>query len=118
MQYQMSGASVPSLAPKPISTPPISEPAVKPPKRRGGWYLLLVALVIGGAVYWVRQSPGTDTAAGKSGPVVTRTAVITKGTLDKTLRLTGTTGAENFVSLITPTLRGTRNQGGRDSGNK
>src|SRR4051794_7199949 len=118
MQYQMSGASVPSLAPKPISTPPISEPAVKPPKGRGGWYLLLVALVIGCAILWFRNPPSADTAGGKSGPIVSRAAVITKGKLYKALRLTGTAGAGNFVSLITPILRGSRGQGGRDTGSK
>ena len=117
MQYQMSGASLPGLVPKLASAPPITEPAVKRPKSRGGlWTLLLVLLAAAGA-YWLRNS-STDTTAGKSGPVITRTAAITQARLDKTIRLTGTTGAENFVSLVGPQLRGSRGGGGRDTGSK
>ena len=117
MQYQMSGASLPSLVPKPASAPPVTEPAVKRPKsRRGLWALLFVLLAAGGA-YWLQFS-SVDTAGGKSGPVVTRTAAIAQVRLDKTIRLTGTTGAENFVSLVTPQLRGSRGGGGRDTGSK
>lgn len=37
------------------------------------------------------------------------------GTIQKTLRLTGVTAAENFVSLITPQLRGSRSDRQRDT---
>lgn len=47
---------------------------------------------------------------------VVRTAKVTQGTVMRTIRLTGTTGAEKFSSLISPQLRGNRSGGGRDGG--
>ena len=84
--------------------------------RWGLWVLLFVISSAGGA-YWLRSS-STDNAFAKSGPVITRTATITEARLDKTIRLTGSTGAENFSSLVTPQLRGSRGGGGRDTGSR
>ncbi|MEP6534614.1 MAG: HlyD family efflux transporter periplasmic adaptor subunit [Bryobacteraceae bacterium] len=117
MQSQMSGASLPNPVPKPAPASPASEPAVKRPKSRGRWWALLFVLLAGGAAYWLRNS-SADSSGGKSGPAVTRTATVTQSLLQKTIRLTGTTGAENFVSLVSPQLRGSRGGGGRDTGSK
>ncbi len=117
MQYEMSGASLPRLVPKPAPASPVTEPAVKRPKSRAGFWALLLVLLAAGGAYWLRNS-ATDTSGGKPGPVVTRTAAITQARLDKGIRITGTTGAENFVSLVTPQLRGSRGGGGRDTGSK
>ena len=117
MQYEMSGASLPGIVPKPALAPPGTEPAVKRPKSRGGWWALLFILLAAGGAYWLRIS-SNDSSSGKSGPVVTRTAAVTRTRLDKTIRITGVTGAENFVSLVTPQLRGSRGGGGRDTGSK
>ena len=84
--------------------------------RWGLWVLLFVILAAGGA-YWLRSS-SIDNAGAKFGPIVTRTAAITEARLDQTIRLTGTTGAENFSSLVTPQLRGSRGGGGRDTGSR
>ena len=84
--------------------------------RWGLWVLLFVISSAGGA-YWLRSS-SSDNAFAKSGPVITRTATITEARLDKTIRLTGSTGAENFSSLVTPQLRGSRGGGGRDTGSR
>ncbi len=117
MQYEMSGASLPGLVPKPASVPPVTEPAVKRPKSRGGLWALLFILLAAAGAWWLRNS-SSDNNGGKTGPVVTRTAAVTRSRLDKTIRITGATGAENFVSLVTPQLRGSRGGGGRDTGRK
>src|SRR4051812_1486545 len=118
MQYQMSGASLPNVLPKPVPAPPIAAPESEPPRSRGRVWALLFVLIAAGAAYWLRSSPAADTTGGKSGPVPTRTLAVTQGNLQKTVRITGTTGAENFVSLISPQLRGSRGGGGRDAGSK
>ena len=47
-------------------------------------------------------------AKGKTAATQVRTTRVTKGTLIKTIRLTGTTTAERFAMLIAPRLRGMR----------
>ncbi|MBI4876221.1 MAG: HlyD family efflux transporter periplasmic adaptor subunit [Acidobacteria bacterium] len=46
---------------------------------------------------------------------MTRTAKIAPGSVERSFRLTGVTAAENFVSLISPQLRGSRSDRGRRS---
>ena len=117
MSSQMSsGASAPILVPSP-GTPP-SAPTLVPPRRkpsgkkRLGWIILLIVAAIGverGVHYYtnVRTTPEAAAAA------VIRTGTVTQGLLQRTIRLTGTTGAERFASLISPQLRGNRSGSGR-----
>lgn len=58
---------------------------------------------------YTRTSPGEATTA----QIVTRTFTADKGTVEQVLRLTGTTQAEKFVSLLTPQMRGSRSSAGR-----
>lgn len=116
MQYQMSSASVPNVAPPPSGptvAPRLVTPSPKRPFRRGLWLLLVLGLVAG-AVWWARQLPSVRQAAGQSKPAVVRTATVGRGMLNKTIRLSGTTGAEKFVSLVTPQLRGSRSRRNSD----
>lgn len=53
----------------------------------------------------VRQAPTKQAA------VVVRTAKVYQGTIEETIRLTGTTAAERYAGLLAPQLRGSR--GGR-----
>jgi hypothetical protein len=48
--------------------------------------------------------------------VALRTATVTTGPVVHTLRLTGTTGAEKYSSLVSPQLRGNRGGGGGRDG--
>lgn len=114
-QMMSSGASAPILAPVPGSPP--AAPALVPPrpkptgKKRLGWILVLIAAVIGierGVNYANRPAAPEATAA------AIRTGTVTRGVVERTLRLTGSTGAEKFSSLISPQLRGNRSGGGRD----
>jgi HlyD family secretion protein len=77
------------------------------------WGVGVLGLVGLGAWYWM-QGANTNTTGG--GPVAFRKATATSGKLESTLRLAGVTGAEKFVSLIVPQLRGSRGSGGRDGG--
>jgi len=117
MQYQMSTA--PGLAPPPES-PPLS-PAVVPnrpkaPRPRPWWIfgLGLIGVVALGYYLWTRQNPAPATA-GSPGLAAVRTASIGRGNLIRTIRLTGSTGAEKFASLLVPQLRGSRSDGLREA---
>jgi HlyD family secretion protein len=85
-------------------------------KKRLGWILFLIVAVIGieRGVHFAQKTavPTAGTAA------LIRTAAVTEGTIERTIRLTGTTGAEKFASLITPRLRGNRNGSGRDGSSR
>ena len=123
MHSQMSsGAPAPGLAP---AGPKIAAPAptlVPPqPKRSGNkWLLWLAVLVIGGiaverGLNYAKQSGSASGSAQRMAAL--RTVAVTTGSVVRTLRLTGTTGAEKYSSLITPQLRGNRGTAGRGGGN-
>lgn len=119
MNSQMSNsASAPVLLPSTGS--PAVTPVLVPPKPRRsgpkwiGWILaiLVVGVIAERGIHYSRQR-----AAAQSGAIAQiRVGAVTQGTVARTLRLTGTTGAERFSSLTTPRLRGGRGQGGRDGG--
>lgn len=86
------------LAPVPAPVRPKA-----PLGRRIAVVLGLVAVVGAGALYQVRIKPQQ---AGKAAPVQVRTAVVTPGALDVTLRVSGTTSARDFANISCPRLRG------------
>lgn len=111
MQYQMSTA--PGVAPPPstpAAAPKVIHGAPKPPQRGKFWVIVPLLAVVGAIVWWFW--PRTESAAGRgtSGPpvVTVRTATVGGGSVIRTLRLTGSTGAERFASLLVPQLRGSR----------
>lgn len=122
MHSKMSGgAPAPGLVPAgPSSVAPA--PTLVPPKpRRSGnkSFLWILALIAGGIAVERGVNYNRQPDAGNGGPstmAAIRTVAVTRGSVIKTLRLTGTTGAEKYSSLISPQLRGNRNQagGGRD----
>lgn len=100
-----------STAVNPVAPAPVSGDtstlARRPPERpyRG---MVLVALVLGVAIagtviYWNRK--GQLPAPAEMG---IRAAAIQAGTVTRTVRLSGTTQARNFYSLLTPELHGSR----------
>ena len=119
MQYYMSTA--PGVAPRPAS--PIEAPKIvpgvpEPPKRRNRLGLVLVLLaLVGGAAWWFLGRPALQQQQSAANAVVVRTATVTGGDVVRTLRLTGTTGAERFASLLVPQLRGSRAEGLREGRN-
>ena len=117
-----SGASAPTLAPPPGVVPPV--PALVPPKpkrsRGRRWvglivFLLLAAIAIERGVHFVKNA---SPSAQKAAAAVIRTSPAQAGSIDRTVRLTGTTGAERFSSLISPQLRGNRSGAGRDGSSR
>ena len=83
-----------------------------PPRKPAPWGGILIAtLVIAGAGLSWRLATPTDTS-GTSGPTVP-TSTATARRLERTLRLTGVTAAENASQLLTPQLRGSRSDGTR-----
>ncbi len=114
MSSQLSSASAPKIVASP-ATPVVAPRTVQlaPKRPRKPWLsILFVIALVAGAAWWVRQSTTRNIAANT---VAVRTAVVTGGVVSNRLRLTGSTGAERFVSLVTPQLRGSRGERGRDS---
>ncbi|HYP05533.1 MAG TPA: efflux RND transporter periplasmic adaptor subunit [Bryobacteraceae bacterium] len=116
-----SGAASPGREPVGPKIP-APAPTLVPskPKRSGNkWIVWLLALiVVGVAAERALNSGRQDTSGGGGSSTIAavRTVAFSQGSVVKTLRLTGTTGAEKYSSLIAPPLRGNRNTagGGRD----
>src|SRR4051794_4908552 len=110
MSSASGAASQPAtLQPTPPS-PAVVPPAVKPPSGNRIPYILIGILAVAGLGYglWKYQAAG-QTARSKAAAVAAiRTATVARGDIVQTLRLTGTTGAEKFASLLVPQLRGSR----------
>jgi len=117
MQYQVSTA--PGLAPQP-QAPPLSPTAVpsrpKTPRTRPWWIILLglIGVAILGYYLWTKQNPALLTGGSNTAAPI-RTATIGRGDIIRTIRLTGSTGAEKFASLLVPQLRGSRSDGLREA---
>lgn len=104
----------PQLNPNPLSQPaqPEQAPRVAVRRRRGNpWLVVLafVAVVVLGWLAWRQLNPAAR--SGEQALARVRTAPVTQGSLQKTIRLAGTTTAEKYVSLIAPQMRGRRGGG-------
>ncbi|MGH9665566.1 MAG: efflux RND transporter periplasmic adaptor subunit [Bryobacteraceae bacterium] len=67
------------------------------------WLILAVALAVVGALayqFWLKPTVETPAA------IVARTAKVTRGPLERTLRISGITTAHNFANIVAPNLRG------------
>lgn len=112
MNSPVSNLPAPSLPPgsEPASTPHVPE---KP--RRFPWrWLVLGALIAGGYWGWTLYKQNTEEARLLAKAPV-RTAVVGPAKIERTIRLSGITAAEKFVTLITPQLRASRSGRNRDS---
>src|SRR5207253_3002301 len=89
---------------KPFLTPQVTPARPKRSGRAWQWLMGLAGLGAG-AYFWLRPSGNQPVPAAVA---TIRTATVVAGSVESTLRLTGVTGAKNFVSLITPQLRGSR----------
>jgi HlyD family secretion protein len=115
MQPPMRSAQVTVPAPQsPVRPPESTRPERSPSGGSRKWIvgLVLIAAAVGAAAFWQRQQAARQAAASKT--EVIRTHKVSGGGVDRTVRLTGTTSAENFVSLIAPQLHGSRGDHGRD----
>jgi multidrug resistance efflux pump len=111
---QMSGATLPNPQPsapgQPGAGPQVVAPPELPRNRSYGWVWLVALVVAAGAGYWTWQQ--RQEQASQANVVAVRTAPAQTAPLAKTLRVTGVTAAEKYVSLIAPSLRGGRPGGG------
>lgn len=105
----------PQVNPNPLTQPAGAPEQARSPvsrRRRGSpWLVLTVFAVVAvlGWLAWRQWSPAARSGAKATAGV--RTAAVVQGTLQKTIRLAGTTTAEKYVSLIAPQLRGGRGGG-------
>src|ERR1700682_5043539 len=108
-----------SVAPAPAIPPQAPQPQVVParPRRLGNgsiWIGSILAItMIAGALYWQRRSASNQPPVPAAGAI--RTATVKTGAVETTIRLSGATAAENFVSLMTPQLRFSRSDRSRDT---
>ncbi len=82
------------------------------PNRKWMWGLLALGLSAAGLYFYSNRPQDTGT----TNIAQTRSATVLAGNVQRTLRLTGTTSAEKYVSLIAPSLRGSRSGGGSGGG--
>lgn len=75
--------------------------------------ILLGLAVVAGLGWWLWQKQLSQQADASRVAAAVRTHTVASGRLDRTIRLTGVTTAEKFVSLIAPQLRGGRSDRGR-----
>jgi HlyD family secretion protein len=106
MQPQTSGNPIQEVQPhSPVNPPRIVSNEPAPPRRHYWRWLLVLAAIAAGGLWWQTKRNNDAKTAGVS---LVRTATATSGNLEQTIRLSGVTGAETFVSIIAPQLRGSR----------
>ncbi len=90
--------------------PEILAPKTPLHRKPWSWGVLLAVLILGGlAFYYAQRSNPAVRLAATPG---VRSAVVHSGTLQRTIRVTGSTEAKHGVVLRAPYLRGSRGRGG------
>ena len=110
------GAPAPAPAFEPTHTPLALPPKLKParPPRRWPWVLLAIVIVAAAAGWWQFRRPAT-TARTRFGGAPFRTAKVRRAALEQVLRVAGVTSANQYVTLLTPQMQGSRRSHGRGS---
>jgi multidrug efflux pump subunit AcrA (membrane-fusion protein) len=108
----MTGMTAPAPArPAPPAPPRRAKVVPIRPRRRWPWLVAAAAVAVSAVAAWrlaVRQAAPAGTA-----PAV-RTTIVRAGTVERTLRVTGSIMARNSVLLLTPRLPGRGQRGGSD----
>src|SRR4051794_5270139 len=104
-------STAPGVAPPPhtpATVPGVAPRKPMPPRSKRSPIVLagLIAIVGLGYFLWTRQN--AQPASGPAGVTALRTATAFRGDVVRTVRLTGSTAAERFASLLVPQLRGSR----------
>ncbi len=98
--------------PTPVQQPPQRVAPVhpaEPPAPGFPWKVVLILAVIGAGVWSAYQfyyKPAQQQAAQKAAAIIYRTAKVTAGPFERTIRVGGTTGARLFANITAPRLRG------------
>lgn len=97
-----------AAAPQPAPLRPRALPPRSPSSRTAWWWGAAVILVVAGAVVWWQREvfvPALRKAPTTPG---VRTVAASTGSLEKSVRIAGVTGAERFAVLMAPQMRGSR----------
>lgn len=99
-------APAPEPGPTPLRTRP---PKPRPEKSRSAWWwgAAVVLVAVAAVAWWQRHVFAPSAAKGAAGPGF-RTVAARAGSLEKGVRVTGVTAAENFAVLRAPRIRGRR----------
>lgn len=98
--------------PTPVQQPPQRVAPVtpaEPPSKGLPWKAFLVLAVIGAAIwagYQLYYKPAQQQAAQRAAAISFRTAKVTVGPFERTIRVGGATGARLFANITAPRLRG------------
>lgn len=95
--------SLESAGPRPVA--PSHDGAPRPTSQ---WWVLVVVVAIAAAGYWLWQKQQQVDRRLLEAKVGIRTTTIQKGSVERTLRLSGVTAAERFETMIAPQIRGSR----------
>ena len=88
-------------APPPVSAP---EPPEEQKKGRYGWLILLLGVGLGTLIFVLSNRELVQPASQAVASL--RTATVSAGTLDQSLRVGGTIAAKNFAAIRAPRMRG------------
>lgn len=103
MSAFVNPSATPPQAPERVTPQPVPTP---PPEKPFPWFQVLGAVlalvVIAGTVYLFRREPTPKPTVG----LAVRTAKAVRGTLNETVRISGTTSAKNFANISAPMMRG------------
>ena len=112
----------PSFVPAADPQKPKQSPVTVEPEEGGGSGIgkkILGVLIIGGLAaggYWLYQKNLSDQAAAAQASASVRTFTAQPGRVTNSIRITGVTAAEKFVSLVAPQMRLSRSDFGRGGG--
>jgi Membrane-fusion protein len=83
----------------------LPKPHAPEPRKPWKWLILLAIVLIAGWAYYSNAKAKKDAAAANAALVI-RTAKVTVGNLERTVRMSGQTSARNFANVTVPMLRG------------
>lgn len=116
MEVHKKGFAVPEVRPaEPRPAPGLVPLPARRRKPSLWWWLLPVILLIGAGLYWklARDRAARESVAGAVAQVPA--VAVDVRPLERTIRLSGSTRAEKYASLLVPRLEGSRSGRGREA---
>lgn len=116
MEAPKQTSIVPEIVPRaPRPAPQVVPPPERQRRRRLRWWIVPAILLVGIGLYvqWGRQRAAREQAAGAVAQVPV--FKVEAGALERTLRVSGTTRAEKYASVLVPRLEGSRSGRGRSA---